>query len=82
MTDRSDRHYLPPTEWRCSRNDCGRDTTCLRRIAHVPRGTPMGDGMAQTPSIWGQCMHYIQAGTVKRPEVSAPAPKPPMEGLS
>ena len=39
---------LDPKEWRCSSDKCAKRLTCARRMAAVPMGTPMDDGLIRS----------------------------------
>lgn len=83
MIERSDRIDLPDTEWRCWRDSgCGHSTTCARRLAALPKGAPLADGLLTSPmATFGWCNHYIAA---KRRE-QTPAlvqPKPAPKGIA
>ena len=81
---RSDRHYLPVHEIRCSSDTCERRYDCVRRLAVVEQGSPVGDlqviAQARGWPIFG-CTDFVRVGFFKRPEVQAKARvHPPLGG--
>jgi hypothetical protein len=36
---------LDPAHWRCSSDKCGKRFLCARRLAAIPKGAPLQDGL-------------------------------------
>ena len=74
---RDPRHYMPLNEFRCTSDLCPRRTECLRRVAPIAQGSPVGDGfvIAQTNTLWPQidCVDFIKHGHFTPPDPVAPA---------